>query len=196
MTVDAPIKEDAWIPEMNLLAPRSWDKTIKYWDTRQSNPVHTQQLPDRCYTMSVRHFLMVVGTTDRNLIIFNLQNPQFPIGLTGMKDDDFGMNSPLMWLRDTDRDLPSLNFQGRRRMETIDLRVFGNLSPVKNQSRLWKVEQLGNPQNTVSQNAITLPPFPGRECTIDQEGSNDQQSNLLFGVNIDPTEQDDEQWRS
>ncbi|RYQ87180.1 hypothetical protein Ahy_B09g094649 [Arachis hypogaea] len=73
---DAPIKEIAWIPEMNLLATGSWDKTLKYWDTRQSNPVHTQQLPDRCYAMSVKHPLMIVGTADRNLIVFNLQNPQ------------------------------------------------------------------------------------------------------------------------
>jgi len=27
---DAPIKEVAWIPEMNLLATGSWDKTLKY----------------------------------------------------------------------------------------------------------------------------------------------------------------------
>ncbi|GLT64076.1 hypothetical protein SLA2020_365900 [Shorea laevis] len=40
------------------------------------NPVHTQQLPDRCYALTVRHPLMVVGTADRNLIVFNLQNPQ------------------------------------------------------------------------------------------------------------------------
>ncbi|KAJ9687144.1 hypothetical protein PVL29_015840 [Vitis rotundifolia] len=73
---DAPIKEVAWIPEMNLLATGSWDKTLKYWDTRQPNPVHTQQLPDRCYALTVRHPLMVVGTADRNLIVFNLQNPQ------------------------------------------------------------------------------------------------------------------------
>ena len=26
---DAPIKEVAWIPEMNLLATGSWDKTLK-----------------------------------------------------------------------------------------------------------------------------------------------------------------------
>ncbi|XP_039685052.1 protein RAE1 isoform X2 [Medicago truncatula] len=73
---DGPIKEIAWIPEMNVLATGSWDKTIKYWDTRQQNPVHTQQLPDLCCTMDVRHPLMVVGTADRNLIVFNLQNPQ------------------------------------------------------------------------------------------------------------------------
>jgi len=50
--------------------------TFRYWDTRQSNPVHTQQLPERCYAMTVRHPLMVVGTADRNLIVYNLQNPQ------------------------------------------------------------------------------------------------------------------------
>ena len=27
---DAPIKDIAWIPEMNLLASGSWDKTLKY----------------------------------------------------------------------------------------------------------------------------------------------------------------------
>ncbi|KAJ4718584.1 Protein RAE1 [Melia azedarach] len=73
---DAPIKEVAWIPELNLLVTGSWDKTLKYWDTRQSNPVHTQQLPDRCYALTVKHPLMVVGTADRNLIVFNLNNPQ------------------------------------------------------------------------------------------------------------------------
>ncbi|GAB2269528.1 Poly(A)+ RNA export protein rae1 [Dionaea muscipula] len=73
---DAPIKEIAWIPEISLLVTGSWDKTLKYWDTRQSNPVHSQQLPDRCYALSALHPLLVVGTADRNLIVFNLQNPQ------------------------------------------------------------------------------------------------------------------------
>ncbi|ERN14774.1 hypothetical protein AMTR_s00032p00043190 [Amborella trichopoda] len=72
---DAPIKQVEWIPEMSLLVTGSLDKTVKYWDTRQPNPVHTQQLPERCYSMSVRHPLMVVGTADRNLIVYNLQNP-------------------------------------------------------------------------------------------------------------------------
>ncbi|CAH1453279.1 unnamed protein product [Lactuca virosa] len=48
----------------------------KYWDLRQQNPVHTQQLPDCCYGLTVRHPLMVVATADKNLIAFNLQNPQ------------------------------------------------------------------------------------------------------------------------
>ncbi|KVH89423.1 Aux/IAA-ARF-dimerization [Cynara cardunculus var. scolymus] len=60
------------------------------------------------------------------------------------------------------------------------------------QSLLHQVEQLGPPSHTnlprntnLSQTAVSLPPFPGRECSIDQESSNDSQSHLLFGVNID-----------
>jgi mRNA export factor len=73
---DAPVKDIAWIPQMSLLVSGSYDKTLRYWDLRQSNPVHTQQLPDRCYCLSVRHPLMVVGTADRNQIVFNLLYPQ------------------------------------------------------------------------------------------------------------------------
>ncbi|GJV58468.1 protein RAE1 [Tanacetum coccineum] len=50
------------------------DKKTRYWDLRQQTPVHTQQIPNRCYALSVKHPLMVVGTADRNLIAFNLQN--------------------------------------------------------------------------------------------------------------------------
>ena len=42
------------------------------------------------------------------------------------------------------------------------------------------------PQANISSNSISLPPFPGRECSIDQ-GSTDPHSHLLFGVNIEPS---------
>lgn len=48
----------------------------RYWDLRQQNPTWVQQLPERCYALTVKYPLMVVGTADRNVIIFNLQNPQ------------------------------------------------------------------------------------------------------------------------
>ena len=32
--------------QMNMLVTGSWDKTVKYWDLRQANPVHTQQMPE------------------------------------------------------------------------------------------------------------------------------------------------------
>ncbi|KAI5021023.1 hypothetical protein ZWY2020_054433 [Hordeum vulgare] len=40
---DAPVKEVAWISQMNLLVSGSWDKTLRYWDTRQANPAHNPQ---------------------------------------------------------------------------------------------------------------------------------------------------------
>ncbi|XP_058098616.1 auxin response factor 6-like [Magnolia sinica] len=53
------------------------------------------------------------------------------------------------------------------------------------QSVLPQVDQLGPPQPNVSQHSVSLPPFLGRECSVDQEGSADPQNHLLFGVNID-----------
>lgn len=55
------------------------------------------------------------------------------------------------------------------------------------QCALSQVEQLGPPQTNLSPNSVSLPPFPGRECAIDQEGNTDPQSHLLFGVNIEPS---------
>ncbi|KAF7842903.1 auxin response factor 6-like isoform X2 [Senna tora] len=61
------------------------------------------------------------------------------------------------------------------------------LSSGASQCSLPQMDQLGQRQSTVSQNAITLPPFPGRECSIDQEGNTDPHNHLLFGVNIEPS---------
>lgn len=47
------------------------------------------------------------------------------------------------------------------------------------------MEEMGPPNTSISQNSVSLPPFPGRECSIDQEGTNDPHNSLLFGVNID-----------
>ncbi|KAK6917131.1 Auxin response factor domain [Dillenia turbinata] len=59
------------------------------------------------------------------------------------------------------------------------------LSSVATQCILPQVEQLSAPNSNISPNSISLPPFPGRECPIDQDGSTDPHSHLLFGVNID-----------
>ncbi|CAI9782169.1 unnamed protein product [Fraxinus pennsylvanica] len=46
-------------------------------------------------------------------------------------------------------------------------------------------DQLAPPNTNISQNTVSLPPFPGRECILDHEGSNDPQNHLLFGFNMD-----------
>ncbi|KJA26258.1 hypothetical protein HYPSUDRAFT_36528 [Hypholoma sublateritium FD-334 SS-4] len=74
---DAPIKVVKWVdaPQAGILATGSWDKTIKYWDLRTPSPVATVTLPERCYTFDVQYPLMVVGTAERHIQIFNLTNP-------------------------------------------------------------------------------------------------------------------------
>lgn len=73
---DAPIKSVKWIDAQNgILATGSWDKTLKFWDLRTPNPVITNTLPERCYTMDVTFPLLVAGCADRKINIYNLQEP-------------------------------------------------------------------------------------------------------------------------
>ncbi len=65
-----------------MLMTGSWDKTIKYWDGRSPNAVHTAMLPERLYCMDVKFPLCVAGTADRNILIYDLQKPgaEFKVG--------------------------------------------------------------------------------------------------------------------
>ncbi|KAL5977421.1 ADP-ribosylation factor, Arf Arf6 [Asimina triloba] len=58
------------------------------------------------------------------------------------------------------------------------------LLPTGAQCPLPNVDQIGPPQSNVSHHPVSLPPFPGRDCLVDQNGS-DPHNHLLFGVNID-----------
>lgn len=70
------------------LVTGSWDKTIKYWDLRQSTPISTLIMPDRVYTMDNKSQLLVVGTAERHIAIINLSNPTTIFKAT---------QSPLKW---------------------------------------------------------------------------------------------------
>ncbi|KAF8740958.1 hypothetical protein AX14_006435 [Amanita brunnescens Koide BX004] len=87
---DGPVKVVKWIdsPQAGILVTGSWDKTLKYWDLRSSTPVASVQLPERCYTLDVQYPLMVVGTAERHIQIYNLTNPGTPYKT---------MQSPLKW---------------------------------------------------------------------------------------------------
>lgn len=71
-----------------MLVTGSWDKTIKYWDLRQSTAVGSITCQDRVYSMDVRDQLLVVGTAERFINIINLSDP-FKFYKT--------MTSPLKW---------------------------------------------------------------------------------------------------
>ncbi|KAL8286993.1 hypothetical protein RQP46_003999 [Phenoliferia psychrophenolica] len=87
---DEPIKSVKWIDAQGqgLLATGSWDKTIKYWDLRSPTAIASVTLPERLYTMDVAYPLMVVGTAERHLQIFNLTQPTVPFKT---------LLSPLRW---------------------------------------------------------------------------------------------------
>ena len=65
---DAPIRHLFSLKDMSgMLVTGGWDKSLRYWDLRQPNPVHVQQLPERVYAMDVRYPLAVVGLANRRI---------------------------------------------------------------------------------------------------------------------------------
>lgn len=66
---------DAPNTNAQMLVTGSWDKTIKYWDLRQSTAVATVQCQERVYTLDVKNKLLVVGTADRYINVINLNEP-------------------------------------------------------------------------------------------------------------------------
>ncbi|PVV04813.1 hypothetical protein BB560_000687 [Smittium megazygosporum] len=78
---DAPIRRIKFVESPNsspILATGSWDKTIKMWDLRTSNPVMNISLPERCYVMDAINPLLIVGTAERHILAFDLNNPSTP----------------------------------------------------------------------------------------------------------------------
>ncbi len=47
---------------------------IKLWDTRSPQPVMTVNLPERCYCADVYYPMAVVGTANRGIIVYSLEN--------------------------------------------------------------------------------------------------------------------------
>lgn len=72
---DAPIKTCHWIkaPNYSCLMTGSWDKTLKFWDTRSPNPMLSINLPERCYCADVDYPMAVVGVANRQIIVYQLE---------------------------------------------------------------------------------------------------------------------------
>ncbi|CAK4285822.1 unnamed protein product [Aphanomyces euteiches] len=72
---DQPIRSIQHIAQANCVVTGSWDKTVKYWDTRAPQPQATVQLSERCYALDVSYPLMVVATADKQIHCFDLKKP-------------------------------------------------------------------------------------------------------------------------
>lgn len=69
---EAPVKEVAAIDELGLVVSGSWDKTLRFWSSKQQAPVHSISLPERVYTMDVKYPLLLVGTANRHVLTYDL----------------------------------------------------------------------------------------------------------------------------
>ncbi|CAH0403276.1 unnamed protein product [Chilo suppressalis] len=72
---DAPVRTCHWVkaPNYTCLMTASWDKTLKFWDTRSPVPSMTMNLSERCYCADVDYPMAVVGTADRGLCLYTLE---------------------------------------------------------------------------------------------------------------------------
>ena len=68
--IDVPGQAD------QILVTGSWDKTIKYWDLRQSTPVASVDCQERVYSMDARDKMLIIGTADRYINTVDLSQPQ------------------------------------------------------------------------------------------------------------------------
>ncbi|KAF9318583.1 hypothetical protein BG003_011021 [Podila horticola] len=72
---EAPIKSVRWLDEYNIVATGSWDKTIKYWDLRNKNPISSVALSSRCHSIDTRDAFLVCATMDNFVTVYELTNP-------------------------------------------------------------------------------------------------------------------------
>jgi mRNA export factor len=88
---DQPIRGIKFVPQANVVVTGSWDKTVKYWDTRAAQPQATVQVSDRVYGMDVVYPLMVVATGDKEKHVhcFDLRKPtEIYIVRVNIRDND------------------------------------------------------------------------------------------------------------
>lgn len=81
---DAAVRHVFYCPDIGNGSPcvvtGSWDKSVRYWDLRapRASPVGAVQLSDKVYAMDCRDPLLVVGTADQKLRVYDVRKPTTP----------------------------------------------------------------------------------------------------------------------
>ncbi|AFN83245.1 WD40 domain-containing protein [Encephalitozoon romaleae SJ-2008] len=58
----------------NMLATGSWDKTVKFWDTRSSKLVFSLDLPGKVYAMDLEKELLAISLSGNEVVTYNLND--------------------------------------------------------------------------------------------------------------------------
>jgi mRNA export factor len=74
-----------WSQNKQCLITGSWDNTIKFWDVKSNKCIDTYKLKDKVVCMDVKNDYLVVGTFDKQLTTFDLNNPSKPIQSSSIK---------------------------------------------------------------------------------------------------------------
>ncbi|ODN01551.1 Mitotic checkpoint protein BUB3 [Orchesella cincta] len=64
--------------DKNIIASGSWDRLVKLWDARSLGPIGVHSQQDQVYTMSVKDEMLIVGTSSRKIIVWDLRNMSQP----------------------------------------------------------------------------------------------------------------------
>ncbi|RUS32495.1 WD40 repeat-like protein [Jimgerdemannia flammicorona] len=131
-----------------------------YWDLRTQQPVAVVTLPERVYSMDVVFPLLVVGTAERNILIYNLNNPSVPYKT---------LQSPLKWQTRVVSCFP--NGTGFA-IGSIEGRVGIQYVEEKDHSGNFSFKCHRDPQgNVFSVNAISFHPVHGTFSTAGSDGT-------------------------
>eukprot|EP01134_Creolimax_fragrantissima_P004533 CFRG4533T1 len=71
---EAAVSSLLYSPETNVLVSGSWDKQVKLWDTRESNPLlFSLNQPDKVYALSMAGSKFVVGCANRHIMVWDIR---------------------------------------------------------------------------------------------------------------------------
>mmetsp|Transcript_21556 Transcript_21556/g.87976 ORF Transcript_21556/g.87976 Transcript_21556/m.87976 type:complete len:361 (-) Transcript_21556:2028-3110(-) len=81
---EEPVRCVEYVSEQAMNTPcivtGSWDKSVRYWDVRapSGQPMGVVPAPERVYAMASRGQMLVVGTAERKLIVYDMRKPTTP----------------------------------------------------------------------------------------------------------------------
>ncbi|KAH3763442.1 mRNA export protein, partial [Pelomyxa schiedti] len=77
---EAPIKYAFWMTQHQICGTASWDRSVRFWDTRAQQPTFQMTLPERCYWGDHSHAeFFLLATADKKVLVFDTRNPATPM---------------------------------------------------------------------------------------------------------------------